>query len=71
MPPQTEQPIERPAPGGQGLPEVFYDPRALEPAAEKRACLHAKCVVVDASPFSYRQRTSPRRPRSETSKSAC
>jgi len=29
------------------LPDVFYDPRAVEPAAEKRASLHAKCVVVD------------------------
>lgn len=26
---------------------MFYDPRSLELAAEKRACLHAKCVVVD------------------------
>jgi phosphatidylserine/phosphatidylglycerophosphate/cardiolipin synthase-like enzyme len=29
------------------VPKVFYDPRSLDPAAEKRACLHAKCVVVD------------------------
>lgn len=27
------------------VPDVYYDPRALE--AEENACLHAKCVVVD------------------------
>lgn len=34
---------------GRRLPEVYYDPRALAPIAEgeQRACLHAKCVVVD------------------------
>ena len=34
-------------PPGRPLPQVFYDPRSLELNAEKRACLHAKCVVVD------------------------
>ena len=29
------------------LPEVFYDPRSLDLEAGKRACLHAKCIVVD------------------------
>jgi phosphatidylserine/phosphatidylglycerophosphate/cardiolipin synthase-like enzyme len=32
---------------GQRLPEVFYDPRSLEVSGKTRACLHAKCVVVD------------------------
>lgn len=31
------------------LPEVFYDPRSLETEPGKRACLHAKVVVVDDS----------------------
>lgn len=29
------------------LPRVFYDPRALEMDSHKKACLHAKCIVVD------------------------
>jgi len=29
------------------VPEVFYDPRSLAPNPSDRACLHAKCVVVD------------------------
>jgi phosphatidylserine/phosphatidylglycerophosphate/cardiolipin synthase-like enzyme len=36
-----EWPKDRP------LPKVFYYPRSLALDAEKRACLHAKCVVVD------------------------
>ncbi|MBI2375815.1 MAG: phospholipase [Deltaproteobacteria bacterium] len=34
---------------GERLPEVFYDPRALEPdkRGRGRSSLHAKCVVVD------------------------
>lgn len=32
---------------GARLPQVFYDPRALETAPSKRASLHAKCIVVD------------------------
>jgi len=32
---------------GQRLPDVFYDPRSLEIDAEKRASMHAKCIVVD------------------------
>jgi phosphatidylserine/phosphatidylglycerophosphate/cardiolipin synthase-like enzyme len=34
-------------PEGRLLPQVFYDPRSLDLDAQKRACLHAKCVVVD------------------------
>ena len=34
-------------PEGARLPEVYYDPRSLELFAERRASLHAKCVVVD------------------------
>lgn len=30
------------------IPDLFYDPRSLDPTQDKRACLHAKCVVVDA-----------------------
>jgi hypothetical protein len=29
------------------LPELFYDPRSLEPGAKGRSSLHAKCVIVD------------------------
>ena len=32
---------------GDRLPEVFYDPQSLSKAIGPRACLHAKCVVVD------------------------
>jgi phosphatidylserine/phosphatidylglycerophosphate/cardiolipin synthase-like enzyme len=32
---------------GRRLPEVYYDPRALDLDPGKRASLHAKCVVVD------------------------
>ncbi|GAP96581.1 phospholipase D/transphosphatidylase [Leptolyngbya sp. NIES-2104] len=32
---------------GKRLPEVFYDPRSLTVGVEAKACLHAKCVVVD------------------------
>jgi phosphatidylserine/phosphatidylglycerophosphate/cardiolipin synthase-like enzyme len=32
---------------GTRLPEVLYDPRALAPERERRASLHAKCVVDD------------------------
>lgn len=34
-------------PEGRQLPEVFYFPPSLEPRAERRSCLHAKCIVVD------------------------
>ena len=34
-------------PKDRPLPEVFFDPRSLEIDPKKRACLHAKCVVVD------------------------
>ncbi|AGY56946.1 DISARM system phospholipase D-like protein DrmC [Gloeobacter kilaueensis] len=32
---------------GSKLPQVFYDPRALQKGGNERACLHAKCVVID------------------------
>ena len=32
---------------GERLPAVYYDPRALSDNYEQRACLHAKCVVID------------------------
>lgn len=32
---------------GKRLPKVFYDPRALAVGTEAKACLHAKCIVVD------------------------
>lgn len=32
---------------GRKLPALFYDPRALDPRVGPRACLHAKCVVID------------------------
>ena len=34
---------------GVSLPEVYYDPRSLATGSGPRACLHAKCVVVDRS----------------------
>ncbi len=34
-------------PPDQPLPDVYYDPRSLDADMERRACLHAKCVVVD------------------------
>jgi phosphatidylserine/phosphatidylglycerophosphate/cardiolipin synthase-like enzyme len=34
-------------PKDRPLPEVFFDPRSLESDSERRACLHAKCVVID------------------------
>jgi len=37
---QSQWPKDRP------LPEVYFDPRSLD-ADQQRACLHAKCVVVD------------------------
>ncbi len=35
-------------PTGHPLPTIYYDRRSLEIGADKRACLHAKCVVVDS-----------------------
>src|SRR5208337_3365196 len=32
---------------GERRPEIFYDPRSLETDHERRASLHAKCIVVD------------------------
>jgi len=32
---------------GTRLPEVFYDPRSLSPGFGDRACLHAKCIIID------------------------
>ena len=34
-------------PPDRPLPKAFYDPRSLDLAPDKRACLHAKCIVVD------------------------
>jgi phosphatidylserine/phosphatidylglycerophosphate/cardiolipin synthase-like enzyme len=34
-------------PTSKRLPEIFYDPRSLEPDPHNRASLHAKCVIVD------------------------
>jgi phosphatidylserine/phosphatidylglycerophosphate/cardiolipin synthase-like enzyme len=39
---QSQWPKDRP------LPEIYFDPRSLDPEADKRACLHAKTVVVDS-----------------------
>ena len=33
----------------QPFPEVYFDPRALDPDSHARASLHAKIVVVDRS----------------------
>jgi len=32
---------------GARMPELFHDPRALLIRGQKRACMHAKCIVVD------------------------
>lgn len=32
---------------GKYFPELFYDPRSLDPQQEKRSSLHAKCIVID------------------------
>lgn len=32
---------------GKRLPETFYDPRSLAAESKTRACLHAKCIVID------------------------
>ncbi len=32
---------------GKRLPETFYDPRSLAAEGKTRACLHAKCIVID------------------------
>jgi phosphatidylserine/phosphatidylglycerophosphate/cardiolipin synthase-like enzyme len=32
---------------GNRLPEVFHDPRSLAIGTQPKACLHAKCVIVD------------------------
>ncbi|TMQ33925.1 MAG: hypothetical protein E6K70_10465 [Planctomycetota bacterium] len=29
------------------LPEVYFDPRSLALDPKKRACMHAKCIVID------------------------
>jgi phosphatidylserine/phosphatidylglycerophosphate/cardiolipin synthase-like enzyme len=34
-------------PKDRPLPEVYFDPRSLETDPERRASLHAKCVIVD------------------------
>lgn len=32
---------------GMRLPEVFHDPRSLLVDTQQKACLHAKCIIVD------------------------
>ncbi|MYN66159.1 MAG: hypothetical protein F4X11_14200 [Acidobacteria bacterium] len=32
---------------GKRLPETFYYPRSLATEGKTRACLHAKCIVID------------------------
>jgi phosphatidylserine/phosphatidylglycerophosphate/cardiolipin synthase-like enzyme len=32
---------------GERLPLVYFDPRSLQGGTGPRACLHAKCIVVD------------------------
>ncbi|MCB9520307.1 MAG: phospholipase [Myxococcales bacterium] len=32
---------------GKRLPRVYYDPRALSTEPGPKACLHAKCIVID------------------------
>jgi phosphatidylserine/phosphatidylglycerophosphate/cardiolipin synthase-like enzyme len=34
-------------PKDKKLPEVYFDPRALELNTSTKACLHAKCIIVD------------------------
>ena len=34
-------------PKDRPLPDLFFDPRSLETDTDRRACLHAKCVVID------------------------
>ncbi|WP_332867424.1 DISARM system phospholipase D-like protein DrmC [Pannus brasiliensis] len=36
---------------GERLPEVFFDPRSLSTGVGVRACLHAKCIVIDDEQF--------------------
>jgi phosphatidylserine/phosphatidylglycerophosphate/cardiolipin synthase-like enzyme len=38
----SQWPKERP------FPQVYFDPRSLDVSSQKRACLHAKAVIVDA-----------------------
>ena len=35
-------------PSARPLPEVYFNPRSLGHAKDKKSCMHAKCVVVDA-----------------------
>ncbi len=34
---------------GKRMPDIYYDPRALEMDTAKKTSLHAKCVVIDRS----------------------
>lgn len=34
---------------GRRRPEVYFDPRSVELSADRRASMHAKCIVVDGS----------------------
>jgi phosphatidylserine/phosphatidylglycerophosphate/cardiolipin synthase-like enzyme len=35
-------------PKDRPMPDVYFDPRSLDPEVDKRACMHAKTVVVDS-----------------------
>jgi phosphatidylserine/phosphatidylglycerophosphate/cardiolipin synthase-like enzyme len=43
----TDRFVAQDWPPGVRLPELFYDPRALSAEPGPKACLHAKCIVVD------------------------
>ncbi|MEY3827775.1 MAG: hypothetical protein RLZZ148_2596 [Cyanobacteriota bacterium] len=32
---------------GERYPAIFFDPRSLSTKKDSRACLHAKCIVID------------------------
>ena len=34
-------------PSNSPLPDIYYDPRSLSPNRESRACMHAKCIIID------------------------
>jgi phosphatidylserine/phosphatidylglycerophosphate/cardiolipin synthase-like enzyme len=36
-------------PRGKRLPEVFFDARSLNADSQKKACMHAKCTVIDGA----------------------
>jgi phosphatidylserine/phosphatidylglycerophosphate/cardiolipin synthase-like enzyme len=34
-------------PNDRPLPQLFFDPRSLDPSSHERSAMHAKCIVVD------------------------